>query len=164
MKVKEALEHNWQIGEKVWVVCRQIIRNGPMSGSCKPMYILEVPVSGIKRDDQWKIKWEYLEVNFDWESVNLTIPGSDFDYESAILCAMVTHYGSRDTYDHAGWCTNKFFNKADAEKRLKKEIESWNKKVEQKIANEKANLKNVKKELERLEKVNNYNFDEYIIK
>ena len=164
MKVKEALEHNWQIGEKVWVVCRQIIRTGPMACSCKPMYILEVPVSGIKRDDQWKIKWEYLEVSFDWKSVNLTIPSDDFDYESAILCAMVNHESYGDRYDHNKWCTNKFFNKADAEKRLKKEIESWNKKVEQKIANEKANLKNAREEVERLEKVNEYNFDEYIIK
>lgn len=157
MTVKEALSHDWQIGEKLYEVYykfnEEITKCNGMFMTEQPIGIIEVEVTNIERSNP-----EYKD---DWENISITLNGdfgSDYrntPHKNSILTAMVTHNRSYDgtkydRYDHQQFCTDKFFNKKDAEKRFKKAVEQWNKKVEAFQKSQKNKLDEAKKKYEKL--------------
>ena len=167
MTPKEVLEHNWQIGEKVWIVCEEQVLDGPLKGKYKPVKIEEVSVLQIKPDNRWPDTYKYIEVLFDWKSIGVdpeSCPPYPYSYHSLVLAAMVEYNKYGDDYIHNEFCLNKFFNKQDAEKRFKECIESWNKRVKAKIETVNRAFERAKNEFENAKENKEYNFDKYLIK
>lgn len=126
MTAKEALEHNWYVGEKIWIVYHKY--NSEINDRwrvCQPIGVMEVTVSYIDRTSEYKDVWESIEIHFTGNWINRE---NDIPYIDYHLASLVDHYNG-DKWTHSEFCTNKFFTKEDAEKRLKKEIIAWNKKV-----------------------------------
>ena len=157
MTVREVLSHDWQVGEKLWEVYykynKEITTGKGTFMTSQPVGIIEVTVTEIERNNP-----EYRD---DWESICLTLKGDwgfespyDNPYSNTIITAMVTYdriYGHKgDRYDHQKFCSDKFFNKEDAEKRFKKAVEQWNKKVKAFQDSQKAKLEKAKKQYEAL--------------
>lgn len=152
MTVKEALSHDWQIGEKIWEVYykynKDITTGKGMFMTCQPVGIIEVEVVNIERSNpEYKIDWENVTITLkgDWKFNNYDNP-----YSNTIITAMVTHNSYGDRYDHQQFCTDKFFNKKDAEKRFKKAVEQWNKKVKTFQESQKNKIDEAKKKYEKL--------------
>lgn len=151
MTVKEALQHDWAIGEKIWIVIHEYnskitTRNG-LFRSEKPIGIIEAKVSKIDRHNEYKESYEYIAVDFKGKHMAKEIPYIDLK-----LAAMVTHESYGEVYDHAEFCTNKFFSKDAAEKRFKSEVSSWNKKVEKFKKDQAEKLKKNQKAIEQHQK------------
>jgi hypothetical protein len=156
MTVREVLAHDWQVGEKLWEVYykynKEITTGKGIFMTSQPVGIIEVTVTKVERNNP-----EYSD---DFESIRLTLNGDwgfkstyDNPYSNTIITAMVTHgiYGSKgDRYDHQKFCSDKFFNKEDAEKRFKKVVEQWNKKVKNFQESQKIKLEAAKKQYEAL--------------
>lgn len=170
MTVKEALSHNWQIGEKIWEVYykynEDITTGKGQFMTHQPVGIIEVEVTEIERSDP-----EYKD---DWENIRITLKGDwginnyDNDYSNTIITATVTHNRSYDgtkydRYNHQKFCSDKFFNKNDAEKRFKKTVEQWNKKVKTFHQSQKNKINEAKKKYEELLKNGLINIDNNII-
>lgn len=166
MTVKEALSHDWQIGEKIWEVYykfnKDITTHNGSFMTEQPVGIVEVEVTNIERSNP--------EHKDDWENINITLKGDfgcnwrDTPYKNTIITAMVTHNRSYDgtkydRYDHQQFCSDKFFNKKDAEKRFKKVVEQWNKKVETFQKSQKIKLDEAKKKYEELLKIGLINIE-----
>ena len=151
MTVKEALQHDWAIGEKIWIVIHEYnskitTRNG-LFRSEKPIGIIEAKVSKIDRHNEYKERYEYIAVDFKGKHMAKEIPYSDLK-----LSAMVTHDSYGEVYDHAEFCRNKFFSKDAAEKRFESEVSSWNKKVEKFKKDQAKKLKKNQKAIEQHQK------------
>ena len=171
MTVKEALSHNWQIGEKLYEVYykynRDITTGNGTFMTCQPVGIIEVEVTNIERSNP-----EYKD---DWENIRITLNGDfgcnwrDTPHKNTIITAMVTHNRNYegiiyDNYDHQQFCTDKFFNKKDAEKRFKKAVEQWNKKVKEFQKSQKNKINEAKKKYEELLKKGLINIEDNLIK
>ena len=170
MTVKEALSHDWQIGEKIWEVYykynKDITTCNGMFMTEQPAGIIEVEVTNIERSNP--------RHKDDWENINITLKGDfgcdwrDVPHKNTIITAMVTHnnYDGTiyDRYDHLKFCTDKFFNKKDAEKRLKKAVEQWNKKVKTFQESQKNKIDEAKKKYEELLKNGLINIEDNLIK
>ena len=157
MTVKEVLAHDWRVGEKLWEVYykynKEITTGKGTFMASQPVGIIEVTVTKIERNNP-----EYRD---DYEIVNLTLNGDwgfespyDNPYSNTIITDMVTYdriYGHKgDKYDHQKFCSDKFFNKEDAEKRFKKVVEQWNKKVKAFQESQKTKLEEAQKQYEAL--------------
>lgn len=84
--------------------------------------------------------------------------GRDIPYIDYHLASLVEHHNYGDSWTHSKFCTNKFFTKEDAEKRLKKEISSWNKRVITRKEQLEKRLKSVQKKAEK------FNIEDHLIK
>lgn len=65
MTAKEALEHNWCVGEKIWIVYHKY--NSEINDHWRvyqPIGIMEVSVSSIDRTTEYKDVWESIEIDF----------------------------------------------------------------------------------------------------
>lgn len=127
MTAKEALEHNWYVGEKIWIVYHKY--NSEVNDRWRvpqPIGIMEVTVSNIDRTTEYKDVWESIEIYFTGNWIN---NGKYIPYIDHHLASLVEHHDYGDRWTHSKFCTNKFFTKEDAEKRLNKEIIAWNKRV-----------------------------------
>ena len=153
MTVKEALAHDWQVGEKLWEVYykfnKEITTGKGTFMTNQPVGIIEVTVTKIERNNP-----EYRD---DWESVNLTLKGDwgfespyDNPYSNTIISAMITKNYDTCSYSKQKFCSDKFFNKEDAEKRFKKVVEQWNKKVKSFQESQKTKLEEAQKQYEAL--------------
>lgn len=164
MTAKEAFEHNWYVGEKIWIVYHKY--NSEVNDNrrvSQPVGIMEVTVSYIDRTSGYKNVWESIEVEF---TGNWIIKDRwDIPYIDSHLASLVEHHDYGDMWTHSDFCTNKFFTKEDAEKRLKKEISSWNKKV---IARKEQLEKRAKQAIGRsksdLKKAEKFNIEDHLIK
>lgn len=167
MTVKEALEHNWQIGEKLWEVYykfnKDITTHNGTFMTEQPVGIIEVEVVKIERTDP-KYKW-------DWENISIDLKGDwgfksiyDNPYSNTIISAMVTKTSNTCRYEKQKFCSDKFFNKEDAEKRFTKVVEQWNKKVKDFQKEQKIKLKEAKKQYEKLLNEGLINIENNIVK
>lgn len=163
MTPKEVLEHNWTVGERLWEVC---FAYDSRIGGSKPLGVVEVEVVKIERDDRWLEDWEYIKLELRGNYANLSVEPDDLAYENTIMCAMVNHdriYG--DSYSHLEFCTYKYFDRADALDRLKKEAAKWNKKAKTWRTKQLSRLDELMKEVEKQQKlVNSIDLDEILIK
>jgi hypothetical protein len=153
MTVKEVLAHDWQVGEKLWEVYykynKEITTGKGAFMTNQPVGIIEVTVTKIERNNP--------EYRNDWEYIKLTLKG-DWGFKSPYdnpclntdITAMVSHGCGGDRYDHQKYCSDKFFNKEDAEKRFVDVVEQWNKKVKKFQESQKNKLKKAKKQYEAL--------------
>ena len=163
MTPKEVLEHDWKIGELLWEVCFTYDRT---LWSSKPLSVVEVEVIGINRVDTCKSDYEYVELELRGNFNNLSVDPGDLDYKNTKMCAMVDHvpyFG--DSYHHHQFCTHKYFKKADAVERFKKEVAKWNKRAKTYRTNQLNKLDDLMKKVEEQQKlVNSIDLDELIIK
>ena len=153
MTVKEALAHDWQVGEKLWEVYykynKEITTGKGTFMTCQPVGIIEVEVTKIEKSDP--------KYKFDWENINITLKGDwgfnnihDNPYSNTIISAMITKNYNTCSYSKQKFCSDKFFNKEDAEKRFKKVVEQWNKKVKSFQESQKTKLEEAQKQYEAL--------------
>ena len=154
MTPKEVLEHDWKIGEKIWEVCfsynKSVTTNGGFFCTEKPVGVVEVEVTNIERDDEWKDDWEYIEL-----ALNGEFKVDNYDnlpYSDTMMCAMVNHDRWGDTYDHKQFCSKKFFTKKEAESQLKKDVKAWNNRVKQYKENQRRIIEDAKKTIEEAQK------------
>ena len=63
---------------------------------------------------------------------------------------MITKNYNTCSYSKQKFCSDKFFNKEDAEKRFRKVVEQWNKKVKSFQESQKTKLEEAKKQYEAL--------------
>ena len=169
MTVKEALSHDWQIGEKLYEVYYKF--NEDIT-TCNGMFMTEQPV-GIIEVEVTNIERSNPRHKDDWENINIALKGDfgsgNIPHKNTTLTAMVTHNrnyeGTKyDYYDHQKFCTDKFFNKKDAEKRFKKAVEQWNKKVKTFQESQKNKIDEAKKKYEKLLKNGLINIEDNLIK
>lgn len=146
MTVKEAIEHDWKVGEKLWEVYFSLEENIPGK---KPLGIIEVEVTKVERNDKWKDRYEYVELRLNGD---FNLNDDDNFSDNNVLSAIVNHYKWGDVYDHQDFCVCKFFTKEEAEKRLKSEVKKWNNHLKEYKKNLKYDLEEAKKELEDIEK------------
>lgn len=149
MKPEEALNHNWQEGEKLWEVYYKYnseiqIRDGFKSH--QPVGVIEVTVKTVEIDDCGWFKSVNLELEGDW--------GLDKEsccYDNTILTTMITY---RETggfyYSNKEFCREKFFTKKEAEKRYKAAVKTWNNKVQRFHDDQKAEIEAARKRYEDL--------------
>lgn len=150
MTVKQALAHDWKEGEKLWEVYYKynsdITENGGLFRTEQPVGVIEVTVSDVEHyiASDGSFKKVSVSLHADW--------GMDEDvcYVNSCLHAMVDYMSWGEQYSHQEFCVDKFFNKKDAEKRLKVAINSWNKKVKRFQDNQKAKIEKAKREYEKL--------------
>lgn len=165
MTPKEVLEHDWKVGEKIWVVCyklnKEITRCKGTFMTEQPVGIVEAEITGIKEHHKYPTH-EYISLGYkaNWPVSKKEILAN----KSTCLCAMINYEPYGNLYDHKQFCIDKFFKKSDAEKRLKVAIKQWNKKVEnfKKVQQEK--LIQAKKKYEQLMKESNVDYSEQFIK
>lgn len=166
MTVKEALNHDWQIGEKLWEVYYKFnnditTHNGTFMTE-QPVGIIEVEVTKIEKSDpKYKSDWENISISLkgDWGYSILGNP-----YSNTIISAMVDKTYNTCRYEKQKYCSDKFFNKEDAEKRFTKVVEQWNKKVKNFQNTQKIKLKEAKKQYEKLLNKGLINIENNIIK
>lgn len=162
MTAKEALEHNWYVGEKIWIVYHKY--NCEVNDRWRvpqPIGIMEVTVSSIDHTTEYKNVWESIKINFTGNWINK----NDIVYIDCHLASMVEHYNYGDRWTHSEFCTNKFFTKEEAEKRLKKEISSWNKRViARKEQLEKRAKRAIGKSKSDQKKAEKFNIEDHLIK
>ena len=123
MKVIDALEHDWKVGEKLWEVCFVYSRVIPAKHGY-PVGVVEVEVENVERHKEYANEWEAVKIK-----LNGDFPADIKDnvtYSSTILDAMVEHQPVNDVYIHQNFCDYKYFSKAAAEASYKKEIKRWN--------------------------------------
>lgn len=167
MTVQEALDHDWQVGEKLWEVYYTYPRNLAMQfkgfNEYFPVGVIEVTVKEVKRSEtEYKKSFESVGVvlEADWGMREDDIP-----YHNTQLAAMITHSSIQpDFYTHLEFCEDKFFNKEDAEKRYREVAEYWNKKLKQFHKKQLKKLENARKEYEKLLAEGVINVEEYLIK
>ena len=128
MKPEEALNHNWQEGEKLWeVYYKYNTEIGDRGGSDQPVGVIEVTAKDVEIHDCGWFKSVRLRLDADW--------GLDEDsccYGNTVLTAMITYSTTGGFYyDNKEFCRNKFFTKKEAEKRYKAAVKTWNNKVKQ---------------------------------
>ena len=150
MTVKEALSHDWKEGEKLWEVYykynREITEKNWMFMTKQPVGVIEVTVKNVERKKAEGV-YESVGVSLtaDWG-----MDEEDVCYGNSCLHAIVNYLSWGEQYSHQEFCVDKFFNKKDAEKRLKVAVNSWNKKVKRFQDNQKAKIKKAKREYEKL--------------
>lgn len=167
MTVKEVLAHDWQIGEKICEVYykynKEITTCNGTFMTCQPVGIVEVEVTKIERSDP--------KFKIDWENINITLKGDwgfnniyDNPYSNTFITAMVTKNCNTCSYTKQKFCSDKFFNKEDAEKRFIKVVEQWNKKVKTFQESQRIKLDKAKKQYEKLLNKGLINIENNIIK
>ena len=149
MKVQEALEHNWEKGEKLWAVYhkhnKEITTKSGMFMTEEPVGIIEVTVEKVerkKREGVYAYESLTLDLTADW--------GLDLDdvcYKDTVLYAFVEYKNCEKIYCKSNFCIDKFFEKKDAEKRFKTAVENWNKQVQRFQAKQKKKLKKSKENM-----------------
>lgn len=146
MKVQEALDHKWTKGEKLWEVYYKLnhditTHNGSFC-THEPVGIIEVTVKKVELHEYFSFKSINLDLTGDWKL------GDDNAYPNTVLCGMINYQSTGNFYSNQRFCTDKFFNKEDAEKRFKKVVEQWNKKVKAFQESQKTKLEEAKKQYE----------------
>ena len=148
MTVREVLSHDWQVGEKLWEVYykynKEITTGQGTFMTSQPVGIIEVTVNKVELNEYSDFKSIRLNLIGDWKL------GDDNVYSNTVLCGMITYQSSGNFYSNQKFCADKFFNKEDAEKRFKKAVEQWNKKVKTFQESQKNKLKEAKKQYEAL--------------
>ncbi len=133
MTPKQVIEHDWRIGEKLFVVYH-------IPSDFQPDTIFDIPSRLTKPECIVEVQVVYIEKSFDpqtnFEYIQLTLDG-DFNtpkdkvlIENTYLIAGIRTDKHYDEYYNEG-CTRKFFTKEEAEAQLEKEVKRWHECMEQ---------------------------------
>lgn len=149
MTPKQALEHDWKVGEKLWAVYykynSEITEKNGFFRTEQPVGVIEVTVTDVER---------FKASDGSFESVTASITANwgldEVCYSDTLVRGMVDYTRWGERYSHGEFCVDKFFDKKKAEKRYKTAVNSWNKKVQQFQNNQKAKIEKAKREYERL--------------
>ena len=166
MKVQEALDHDWQVGEKLWEVYykynSEITTRGGIFRTRQPVGVIEITVTKAERrkaETGW-FESINIELNADWG-----LDEDDNCYINTCIGGMITYRSSGGSYySNKEFCQDKFFTKKEAEKRYKAAVKTWNKKVERFQAEQKEKLAKAKQKYKKLLSEGIIDTNQHIIK
>jgi hypothetical protein len=153
MTPKEALEHDWKIGEKVYVVCHMYDFAMDLGHCDKPIGVVETTVSDIKK--RFNELSRYIEIHFN----NKDFPKTAIDSDKEMISFLIFGFwkGERtpntDKYHHKQFCIDKFLTKEEAEKRYKQSVKTWNAAIEREIEKRKQRVRKASKEYNRAKSI-----------
>lgn len=132
MTPKQVIEHDWQIGEKLYEVYHipidfqsETIFDTP-SRLTKPEGIIEVQVVNIEKSFDPQTNFEYIQLTLDG---NFSTLNDKVLIENTYLIAGIRPDKHYDEY-YNEVCTRKFFTKKEAETQLDKETYFYNEQME----------------------------------
>ena len=148
MTPKEVLEHDWKVGEKVYVVWHVYDFRVNDKNCLRPCGVMETTVVDTIVDVYPSGSGIYKKILLDKSDFTSDrIPESD-----SFISALVHYewlYGKRnpenDNYYHRKFCVDKFLTRKDAEKRYKQSVKTWNKAIDREIERRKSSVKSTKR-------------------